>query len=219
MNVFNIIIPIAYAIVACSLIWFICELAVTVRKARKTIAELKAEIDPTVANVNEMIDTLQPTLGKVDPLVDRVTLTVDSVNLELMRVDGILEDVSKITSGVSKTVGAVDTVTSAPLDIVTNVTKKVRERFKPKYASDESVDLGSANVQKQPVNPIVDFVDTAGSVAEQTIHEEAQAYARRRDEEQAQTLQRQARTQKMDVSSTRIVNDVLGNVDADSNTY
>ena len=45
------------------------------------------------------------------------------------------------TDSVSKAAGAVDTVTSAPIDLVNSLTGKLRNRFKPRYASDESVRL------------------------------------------------------------------------------
>lgn len=61
-----------------------------------------------------------------------------------MRVDQILEDVTQITDSVSKAAGAVDTVTSAPIDLVNSLTGKLRSKFKPRYASDESVSLGAA---------------------------------------------------------------------------
>ena len=83
-------------------------------------------------------------MGRVDPLVERLSLTVDAANLELMRVDQILEDVTQITDSVSKAAGAVDTVTSAPIDLVNSLTGKLRSKFKPRYASDESVSLGAA---------------------------------------------------------------------------
>ena len=100
MDVFSIILTCVYIVVGLALIWFVVELALTMRKVRSTVQDL----EPTLDNVEKMVTDLQPTITKVDPLMDRVTLTVDSVNLELMRVDGILENVTKITGGVSKTV-------------------------------------------------------------------------------------------------------------------
>lgn len=169
MDVFSIILTCIFCVVGLALIWFIVELALTMRKVRGTVEEL----EPTLDNVEKMVKDLEPTIAKVDPLMDRVTLTVDSVNLELMRVDGILENVTNITGGVSKTVDAVDSVTSAPLDIVTNMTKKVRSKFKPRYASEESVDLGSEGAKAQPQNPIVDFVDVTTSAAAESWREES----------------------------------------------
>ena len=97
-----------------------------------------------LARVNEIAEEAKPAVGRVDPLVERLSLTVDAANLELMRVDQILEDVTQITDSVSKAAGAVDTVTSAPIDLVNSLTGKLRSKFKPRYASDESVSLGAA---------------------------------------------------------------------------
>ncbi len=179
MDVFSIILTCVYIVVGLALIWFVVELALTLRKVRGTVTDL----EPTLDNVDKMVTDLQPTIKKVDPLMDRVTLTVDSVNLELMRVDGILENVSNITGGVSKTVDAVDSVTSAPLDIVTNMTKKVRSKFRPRYASEESVDLGADGATVQPQNPIVDFVDATTTAAAESFREESDKRARARAEQ------------------------------------
>ena len=106
--------------------------------SRSRIVELHSLSD------DEIAEEAKPAVGRVDPLVERLSLTVDAANLELMRVDQILEDVTQITDSVSKAAGAVDTVTSAPIDLVNSLTGKLRSKFKPRYASDESVSLGAA---------------------------------------------------------------------------
>lgn len=208
MDVFSIILTCVYIVVGLALIWFVVELALTMRKVRGTVQDL----EPTLDNVEKMVTDLQPTITKVDPLMDRVTLTVDSVNLELMRVDGILENITNITGGVSKTVDAVDSVTSAPLDIVTNMTKKVRSKFRPRYASEESVDLGSEGYERAPQNPITDFVDATTSAAAESFREESDKRHRVRAEQQAAAAQAQAVQSSM--NSTR--ENIASTVHADS---
>lgn len=198
MDIFSILLPAVYIIVGAALVWFVVELAITLRKVRSTVVDMKSQLDPTLENVDKMVAELKPSIGKVDPLMDRVTLTVDSVNLELMRVDGILEDVSKISGSVSKTVDAVDTVTSAPLDIVTNVTKKVRSKFRPKYASDESVDLGSEGASAEPSNPFTEFVNVAGNAAAESVREEAEKMDRQRVQREEQAVEEAARDDLFD---------------------
>lgn len=204
MDVFSIILTCVYVVVGLALIWFVVELALTMRKVRGTVKEL----DPTIENVDKMVKELQPTLTKVDPLMDRVTLTVDSVNLELMRVDGILENLTKITGGVSKTVDAVDSVTSAPLDIVTNMTKKVRSKFRPRYASEESVDLGAEGYEPQPQNPITDFVDATASAAADSFREEADKRHRVQAERQQARAAAAAVADQLDETKRNIVTSV-----------
>lgn len=203
MDIFSILLPIVYALVGAALIWFVIELALTVRKMRSTVTELKTE--------------LQPSIDKVDPLMERATLTVDSVNLELMRVDGILEDVSNITSGVSKATDAVGTVTSAPLDIVSNMTKKVRSKFKPKYASDESVDLGSDGAKAEPQNPISEFVTVASEAAAESIQEQVDAHARKERADEEVEAQAKADDDLMNSTRSTIVDAVSQNVGSDAN--
>ena len=91
----------------------------------------------------------------MDPLVERVSLTVDAANLEIMRVDQILEDVGEITESVSSAVDAVDAAANAPLELVNSVTTKVRNAFKPRRASDESVALGQEKAEGGVVKNLV----------------------------------------------------------------
>lgn len=180
MNVNDIILCVVLAVVGAAVVWLVVELALTVRKARSSVTKVVGQIEPTIANVEKITTDVQPIIQKVDPLVERVSLTVDAANLEIMRVDEILEDVGSITGSVSKTVGAVDTVTSAPLDFVTSATKKIREKFSPKYASEESIDLGGGQEQSESKNPIVDFVDEVGDIATEAMEE----YRNKREEQQ-----------------------------------
>ena len=70
-----------------------------------------------------------------------------------MRIDQILEDVNEITDSVSSAVEAVDTVTNAPVELVNNVTSRVRNAFKSRRASDESVALGQAKAERAADEP------------------------------------------------------------------
>ncbi len=142
MEVINIILPIVYIVVGCLLVWFIVELVITIRKARNTVTDLQQKLEPTLDNVQRISAGVEPLIKKVDPMMDRVNLTVDAANLEIMRLDQVMEDMKKITGSVANTLDTVDTVTSAPLDLVASVTDKVRKRFRPRYASKESEKLG-----------------------------------------------------------------------------
>ena len=216
MEVIDFILPIVYIVVGAALIWFIVELVITIRKVRGKAMTTIDELDPTIKNIEAMVSDIQPTIKKVDPLVDRVTLTVDSVNLELMRVDEILEDVSQMTGTVSKTLTAVDNVTSAPVDIVTSVTKKVRNKFRPKYASDESVAAGIGDGSSGKTNPIADFADTAIDAASEAIKEQHEKSAARKVEQDAHDAAKEAKGEKMDATSERLADQILDNVDEDS---
>ena len=148
-EVMGVVLPIVYVVLGVALVWFVIELVITVRKTRTTVDKMKEQIDPTLESVQCITKSLEPTMDKVDPLVDRVSLTVDAANLEIMRLDQILEDVSDITDSASNAVGAVEAATNAPMEIMNNVTSKVREKLKSKHASDESVALGEAKAKAQ----------------------------------------------------------------------
>ena len=133
-------VPIVFAIVGIALIILLIELVRTLKTTRNMLTEIKEQVDPTLANVDKITTDLVPVMQKVEPLVDRVQLTVDTVNLEMMRVDGILENVSGMTDTANSALGAVDTVANAPINLVNNVTSRVRGALR-KDASDETLRL------------------------------------------------------------------------------
>ncbi len=216
MNINDIILCVVLVVVGAAIVWLIVELALTVRRTRSSVTHVVTQIEPTIANVEKISNDIQPIIQKVDPLMERVSLTVDAANLEMMRVDEILEDVGNITGSVSKTVGAVDTVTSAPLDFVTSATKKIKKKFSPKYASEESVDLGGGDDEKGPTNPIVDFIDEMGDVAAETMEERRNKKAEQQRAAEEQQLKDEAKKEKLNASSERIVDGVTYQVTIDA---
>lgn len=223
----DVALPVVYVLVGAVLVWFVIELALTIRSTRSTIDDAHKELTPTLQNVekitaqveplvgnvntlvteqvepllakvNEMAEEAKPAAGRVDPLVERLSLTVDAANLELMRVDQILEDVTQITDSVSKAAGAVDTVTSAPIDLVNTLTGKLRNRFKPRYASDESVSLGAAanaaaHEEQAPARQatVAEAVSAVGDAASALVSEQKARMAARK----AQGAARQAKAE------------------------
>ena len=226
-EIVNIALPVVYVLVGAVLVWFVVELALTIRSTRSTIDDaheglvptlknvekitaqveplvgnvntlVTEQVNPLIAKVNEIAEEAKPAVTRVDPLVERLSLTVDAANLELMRVDQILEDVTQITDSVSKAAGAVDTVTSAPIDLVNSLTGKLRNRFKPRYASDESVGLGAAadaaaaaKAGKAPERQatVSDAVNAMGDAAHAVISEQ-------RDRRAAQKAANSARQER-----------------------
>ena len=206
----DIALPVVYVLVGAVLVWFVVELALTIRSTRATIDDaheelvptlqhvekITAQVEPLVGNVNTLIveqvtplmekanvlaEEARPAVGRVDPLVERLSLTVDAANLELMRVDQILEDVTQITDSVSKAAGAVDTVTSAPIDLVNTLTGKLRSKFKPRYASDESVRLGGGPAAPEAGRSatVADAVSAVGDAASAVVSEQKARHAAR----------------------------------------
>lgn len=134
----NMILAVVFICVGIALIVFLIELVRTVRSARTTIDNVQKQLEPTLAHVEQITNEIKPAIAKVDPLMDRVSLTIDAANLEMMRVDQILEDVTAITDTASNAVEAVDNVANVPLELMSNVSSKVRKVLKPKAASDEA---------------------------------------------------------------------------------
>ena len=149
MQILNVALPVVYVLVGLALIWFFIELVRFLKTTRKTVVDLKKQVDPTLAHVETITASLEPVVARVDPLVERVSLTVDAANLEIMRVDQILENVTDITEGVSSAVDAMDTAANAPMKLVNSASEKVRGVFKARKASDESIALGNKSEDKK----------------------------------------------------------------------
>lgn len=147
-GVISLALPVILIILGIVLIWMLVELVLTVRKARSTIDDVHGQVKASLENVEEITASLKPVAAKIDPLVERVSLTVDAANLEIMRLDRILEDVGEVTDGMSNAVTAIDAVTSAPREVVASVSSRVRDAFKPRRASDESIALGEQRAQR-----------------------------------------------------------------------
>lgn len=152
MDVVNMILLIVYIVVGIALVWFVVELALTIRKTRTTVDDMQKQLEPTLANVQQLTDDAKP-------LVERLSLTVDAVNLEMLRVDDILQDVSGITDTASKAATAVDNVTSAPLNIVNSLTEKLRDRLTPKRASDISKEMGENKTRESVDEAVLNSID------------------------------------------------------------
>lgn len=194
-EIINIALPIVYTIVGAALIWLLVEVVMTVRKARKTVDEVQKQIEPTLVHVENITAAVEPIVAKVDPLVERVSLTVDAANLEIMRVDQILEDVGEITDSVSSAVNAVDAVASAPMEIVNNVTSRVRNAFQSRRASDESVALGQEKAADARAASALDQTDKdAAKGAADTVSDKDDRAERRRGKHGANISDKQTTT-------------------------
>lgn len=92
------------AVLVAAGIWAVAELAITIRKARKSIDEVTAsanhaidEIEPIIAKADGMVDDLQPSAKQVEPILESARDAVDSANESLAKINGILDDVSEVS--------------------------------------------------------------------------------------------------------------------------
>lgn len=134
-----------------------------VRRSRETIKEAKNSLDSAVGDMNRVTNELMPALKKVDPLMDRVSLSVDAINLEILKLDEIVDDVKTMTSTAANASQSINSLTSAPVDFVAEVTDKIRRRFGPKAASNDSVRIGKMKAQNDEtaVDKLVEALDEA----------------------------------------------------------
>lgn len=132
---------------AAFLVWVFIELALTIRKTRSTVADLKERIEPTLAHVEQITSSLEPAIARIDPLIERVQLTVDTVNLELMQIDKILSDASDMTGTANSAVKKISNATSVPSKIFNGAAAKLRSSFGKKVSGKHVADtLSEARV-------------------------------------------------------------------------
>ena len=111
--------------------------------------EVLSEAKVTLGEARDALEKVKPALDRVDPLMERLTLTVDAANLEIMRVDQILEDVNTISGNVSKATESLDTITSVPLDAISSVTGKIRQKIAPFMQKEDCVGTVANSVDQK----------------------------------------------------------------------
>lgn len=131
MEVFESLVPLGIVLLCVAGVVALVALAYLLVTLTKSTKETFAKVDPLIDQAQDALDATKPALERIDPLLERITLTVDAANLEIMRVDQILEDVNTITGNVSKATESIDSITSLPLDALSNVTGRIRSRIAP----------------------------------------------------------------------------------------
>ena len=129
MTIFYAILIFVGVCVGIALAWFLIELVVTLRKTRKKIDEVHAQLTPTIENIEAITTKIQPAIERVDPLIERVSLSIDAANLELMRADQILENVNSITEDLSHATTAVGNIANAPAELMNKASRKIQGLF------------------------------------------------------------------------------------------
>lgn len=140
--------------------------------------EVLSEAKVTLGEARDALEKVKPALDRVDPLMERLTLTVDAANLEIMRVDQILEDVNTISGNVSKATESLDTITSVPLDAISSVTGKIRQKIAPFMQKEDCVGT-VANSVDQKLDCVEDRVADAQARADVKRAERDEVIAQR----------------------------------------
>lgn len=125
MGIFYAVLIFVGVCVGIALAWFLIELVITLRKSRKKIDEVHAQLTPTIENIEQITTKIQPAIDRVDPLIERVSLSIDAANLELMRVDQIMENVNEITENAAKATTSVGNIVNAPADLLNKASNKI----------------------------------------------------------------------------------------------
>ncbi len=153
----------------------------TMTKVEPLIDETKevlTEAKVTLGQARDALEKVAPALDRVDPLMERLTLTVDAANLEIMRVDQILDDVNTISGNVSKATESLDSITSVPLDALSSVTGKIRQKIAPFMQKEDCVGTVATTVD-QKLDCVEDKVADAQARADEKRAERDVAFAQR----------------------------------------
>ena len=100
-GIVDIALPVIYVLVGAVLVWFVVELALTIRSTRSTIDDAHKELTPTLKNVEKITAQVDPLIAHVDALVtDQIDPLLTRVN-EIAGRLGVVQDVyMRITPGV-----------------------------------------------------------------------------------------------------------------------
>ena len=85
-GIVDIALPVVYVLVGAVLVWFVVELALTIRSTRSTIDDAHKELTPTLKNVEKITAQVDPLIAHVDALV------TDQIDPLLTRVNEIAEE-------------------------------------------------------------------------------------------------------------------------------
>lgn len=205
MEFFETLIPVGIVLVCLAGVIALIALAYLFVVLSKTIKEAMFKVNPLLDNAQDLITDAKPLVKKADPMMDRITLTIDAANLEIMRVDQILEDVNTVTGNVAKASNSVDSITSAPLDAISNLTKKIRERLTPVASADGSVVSNVAQTVDSGLSSVNDKIET---IQAEDAEKKAEAHeaAAKRDDAQAKT----------DSTAVQLKRGVFNHIDSDT---
>lgn len=179
MEFFESLIPVGIVLLCLAGIVALCALAYLLISMKKTVDTTMAKVNPLLDEAQDCINKAKPALDRLDPLLERLTLTVDAANLEIMRVDQILEDVNTITGNISKATESIDAVTSLPLDALSSVTGRIRQRIAPLMQKEGSRVSDVANAFDQTLDCVEDKVAGAQARADVKRAERDEAVSQR----------------------------------------
>ncbi|WP_307740177.1 hypothetical protein [uncultured Parolsenella sp.] len=131
-------------------VWAVVELALVLRRTRRSVETLTdavsdtiGEVRPVIAKLDGAVDELAPASREVEPMLKKASTTIDLVNVDLVRLEGILSDVNAVTDTGARVSGAVtgaaESVASGVASAVGKVADKVTgpKRRQQKLAGQE----------------------------------------------------------------------------------
>ena len=152
---------IALIVLVAAAVWAVVELALTLRRTRRSVADLTDsvtgvvdEMRPVITKLDGAADELVPASKRIEPILEKAATSVDLLNVDLVRVEGILSDVNTVTgtgARVSDAVsGAADAVATGVGRAAAKVAGKVQGRAAAKIAGAEQPHLEAPGAEEVP---------------------------------------------------------------------
>lgn len=168
---------IALIVLVVAAIWAVVELALVLRRTRKSVDELSEsvtgvldEVRPVITKLDGAADELVPASKRIEPILEKAATSVDLVNVDLVRIESILSDVGTVTGTSARAsdavTGAVDAVATGVATAVGKVAGKAtgKARASERLSGSEPAHLaaGAASakgaVAAEPGAPVVERV-------------------------------------------------------------
>ena len=102
----------------------------------------------TMDSANTMVKEAETTIKEVRettvPIIEKANVSVDAVNAELLRLDALIGAVEEAGTKAISTVGAATELAQKPVDLLNNVTDKLRRGWKERKAESDDAKAAAA---------------------------------------------------------------------------
>lgn len=148
-------------------IWAVVELALFLRRTRKSVADVTdslnqtiVEFQPTVAKLDGIVDELGSSSKQLEPILEKASTTVDLVNVNLVRTESVLADVNTATNTAANLTSTASAAAGNAANAVAGVVNKVAGKVSGKVGGSklEAASAGEPARLVEAETPVVEQV-------------------------------------------------------------
>lgn len=158
---------IVLVILVVAAIWAVIELALFLRRTRKSVADVTdslnqtiVEFQPTVAKLDGIVDELGSSSKQLEPILEKASTTVDLVNVNLVRTESVLADVNTATNTAASLTTTASAAAGNAANAVAGVVNKVAGKVTGKVGGNklEAAPAGEPARLSEAEAPVVEQV-------------------------------------------------------------